>query len=79
MTTHPHRRNQLVRIATKENEIDKFSAVRRFISSFIYDLNNIKSNLYDEITVDQIRQLRKEFPNNMIFGDKFDELINNLK
>lgn len=29
--------------------------------------------------LDQIRQLRKEFQNNMIFGDKFDELLNKTK
>lgn len=33
----------------------------------------------DEITVDKIRQLRKEFPNNQMFGDKITELFNNLK
>ena len=32
-----------------------------------------------EITLNDVIELRKKFPNNMMFGDEFDKLIKNLK
>ena len=32
-----------------------------------------------KITLNDVIELRKKFPNNMMFGDEFDKLIKNLK
>ena len=39
----------------------------------------ISSITFDELTVESLIEFRKEFPNNLEFGDAFDKLINQFK
>ena len=42
-------------------------------------IKEVKEAFDKQPTLNDVIELRKKFPNNMIFGDEFDKLIKNLK